>query len=117
MAKLVLHKLTSGIGAGSDTFYFLAPDGMYTGLAAETGVDLVTADPEKDEPRVAVKELLGRGKAIRVAARCKDGLKTKTFKILVATNLLATVLGTLPSKTVNGKTCTSVGVQRRMSFY
>lgn len=115
--KLVLHKLVTGIAPAGGTFYFLAPQGMYAGITDKTGVDEVTADAEKDEPRIPVKELLGRGKAVRVAVRCKDGLKTKKFGILVATNKLDEALGSLPKTAVNGKTCTSCGIQRRQTFY
>lgn len=117
MAKLVLHKITIGVAPAAQTFFFMAPDGLYEGHTAETGVDKVTLDAELDEPRVTVKELLGRGKVVRVAVRCKDGLKFKTYGMLVATSKLDTALGYFPKKTVKGNTCTSAGIKRRMSFY
>lgn len=117
MAKLVLHKITVGVAPAAQTFFFMAPDGLYEGLTSETGVDKVTADTDKDEPRIAVKELLGRGKVVRVSARCKDGLRFKTYGLLVGLSKLETALGSLPGKTVKGAVCSSAGIKRRMSFY
>lgn len=113
---LKMHKAVVGVAPAQRTYFFLAPENTYAGLADETGV-VEALETEDDEVPNRVSDLLANGALIRVAVSYTVGLKKKTGKLLVQKDKLATALGTLDDKAFRGGTIKSARVPRRMSFY
>jgi hypothetical protein len=117
MAKFSVHKLVLTTPLNSTTnFYFLAPDGQYEGLSAETGVSTVTANAEKIMPKCTVTELLKSPVAVRKHIRYTKAGRTHYSKIIVSSEKAATIETSLPGKAYNGGTVVDVYEPLRASF-
>lgn len=119
MAKFVKHKVTvKGPAAENYDFYFLAPQGSYTGLLAETGVDELS--PTSDEqrfPTCKVEELVGSGSCTRKMVRV-NGLngRDRYYKLLVSDLKVATFDAAIIGKSVQGRVVQGVVTRQRASF-
>jgi hypothetical protein len=84
MPKFVKHSISFGADAGARTFYFLAPDGTYTGIETETGVNILAANStEQVMPTCKVEELLHSPVATRRKIRYGTGTGKKKYTDLI----------------------------------
>lgn len=95
MARFVLHRITGKIGGSTQAYdyYFLAPPGSYTGIAAACGVAEITKadDIGYSMPLVKVEALLKSAAAVRRKLRVTaSGGRTKYKTVIVAQEKAAT---------------------------
>ncbi|AMA07911.1 hypothetical protein [Picosynechococcus sp. PCC 73109] len=118
MARFVKHKVTvSGVlPAEPYDFFFLAPEGSYTGLATETGVDATLTDAEVNMPTCKVEELVKSGKVKRKYLRVRTpGGRTRYIKILHS-DQKDTFDADIIGKTVQGREVEAVVTRQSASF-
>lgn len=94
MPKFIKHKLTTVLGGGNvpHTFWFLAPQNTYQGLAdADTGVTELPTQTgvDKEAPINSVESLLVSGCAVRKVIAYTVGNRRRYAKIIVAKTKVA----------------------------
>jgi len=112
---LGLHRTTIGVAPNERTYYFLQPEGNYTGdVATLTGIQ---AEPgEIDEPLTPVKELLRRGILIRIVIDYGSPTNRKRARLLCQRTKLQECLDNLPDEEFKGQDILSARIPRRATF-
>lgn len=113
---LKTFKATVGAAPGGQTYYFLQSATSYGGtIDTATGVQ-AAGDNEQDMPVTSIGQLLQKQILIRVNVRYTSGAGTKTAKLLVTRNKIATALDELVDKSFKGGTIKTVSIPTKATY-